>query len=129
MATGRPRKIATPQEFDRLVDEYVHQQREDEAPITWTGMALYLGFTHRKGIDEYGKYDGFFHSVKRAKLIVEHAYEQRLNRPKPTGAIFALKNMGWSDRQQMEHLGPGGGPVKVEWVEEVVGSEDEGEDA
>ncbi len=32
------------------------------------------------------------------------AYELNLSRPtiKPTGAIFALKNMGWTDRQELD---------------------------
>jgi len=71
---GRPRKIKSPEEFDKLVDAYVQKCQSAEAPITWTGVALALGFTSREAIDEYAKYDGFSDSVKRAKLIVENAY-------------------------------------------------------
>lgn len=68
-------------------------------------MALALGFTSRGALDEYAHYDGFSHSVKRAKTYVELAYEKRLAGNAPTGAIFALKNMGWSDKQEIEHSG------------------------
>lgn len=108
---GRPRKIKSPEEFDKLVDAYVQKCQSAEAPITWTGVALALGFTSREAIDEYAKYDGFSDSVKRAKLIVENAYEARLHGNSPTGAIFALKNMRWSDRQEIS--GPDGGPQEI----------------
>lgn len=99
---GRPRKIQSPTEFDHLVDEYVSQQQEEERPITWTGMALHLGFYGRDELDNYADYDGFSGSVKRAKAIVQQTYEERMHGNNPTGAIFVLKNMGWSDRQEIE---------------------------
>jgi hypothetical protein len=35
---------------------------------------------------------------------MEQIYEKRLNESKnPTGAIFALKNFGWTDRQEIKH--------------------------
>jgi len=99
---GRPRKIQSPEEFDRLVDEYVEKCREEETPIMWTGMAYYLGFTSRSAIDEYEGYEGFYYSAKRAKLIVEMAYEQRLSGKNPVAGIFGLKNMGWKDKIEQE---------------------------
>ena len=106
---GRPRTIKTPEEFDQKVNAYIDQCRETDEPITWTGLALALGFSSRQSIDEYLNYAGFSDSVKRGKLLVEHAYEKRLHGNNPTGAIFALKNFNWTDRQ--EHTGEGGGPI------------------
>jgi hypothetical protein len=102
---GRPRKISSPEEFDAKVDAYVQACRAEQEPVTWTGMALALGFTSRQAIDEYGRYPGFSDSVKRAKTLVERAYEERLHGPAAAGAIFALKNMGWSDARQLEFRG------------------------
>lgn len=101
--TGRPRKIDTPGEFDALVDAHVADCAERDEPLTWTGMALALGFTSRQAIDRYANYEGFSDSVKRAKLLVENAYERRLHSRNPTGAIFALKNFDWTDRQEVTH--------------------------
>ena len=98
---GRPRKYKSPEEFDAKVNEYVEQCRRDEEPMTWTGLALYLGFCCRADIDNYLKYDGFSYSVKRAKALVECSYEKRLSQGNPTGAIFALKNFGWTDSQHV----------------------------
>lgn len=99
---GRPRKYATSEAFDEKVDEYVEHCKETGDPILWTGLAIYMGFYGRREIDEYLAYDGFSNSVKRAKSIVELAYEQRLvNSSSAAGPIFALKNMGWSDKQDI----------------------------
>ena len=74
--TGRPRHYDTPEEFDAKVKEYYDWCKASEEPITWTGLALYLGFSSRQSIDEYKNYPGFSDSVKRAKLLVENAYER-----------------------------------------------------
>ena len=101
---GRPRKYETPEAFDAKVEEYQEYCIEKEEPVTWTGLALYLGFSSRQSIDEYLKYDGFSDSVKRAKTFVEWNYEKRLasGDGTPTGAIFALKNFGWKDKTETD---------------------------
>jgi hypothetical protein len=99
---GRPRHYDNSTDFDDMVNAYIAECLSDKTPITWTGLALSLGFAGRACIDEYAKYDGFSYSVKRAKTLVEHAYELRLNGDKPTAAIFALKNFGWKDKQEVD---------------------------
>jgi hypothetical protein len=97
-ANGRPRLYDTPEQFDAKVKEYQTYCEVKEQPVTWTGLALFLGFSSRQSIDEYLNYDGFSDSVKRAKTFVEWHYEMKLHQPSPTGSIFALKNFGWSDK-------------------------------
>lgn len=104
---GRPRMYDTPQEFDDKVDQYYQHCKATDEPITWTGLALYLGFSSRQSIDEYLKYEGFSDSVKRAKTLVEYAYEKKLHGTAAAGAIFALKNMQWSDKQEIDHTSKG----------------------
>lgn len=67
-------------------------------PATITGLALYLGFADRQSLTDYKEKEEFSCIIKRAKFRVEHEYEKALARDKPTGAIFALKNMGWNDK-------------------------------
>lgn len=105
---GRPRIYQTAADFDAMVDKYYHHCKESGEPITWTGLALFLGFSSRQSIDEYQKYDGFSDSVKRAKLLIEWAYEKRVLGNNAAGPIFVLKNMGWSDRQDIAHTSPDG---------------------
>ena len=102
---GRPRKYKSPEEFTQAVDEYVEYCYANETPVTMTGMALHLGFSSRKDFYRYQDFEEFCHAVKRARLRVEHEYEKRLSGSSPAGAIFALKNMEWSDKQEVEHSG------------------------
>ena len=108
---GRPRKICSPEEFDRLVDAYMADRTEREKPITLTGCLLHMGIFSRSTLDDYEGYEGFSEPVKRLRATVAQAYEERLHGANATGSIFALKNMGWSDRQELEHTGKGGGPI------------------
>ena len=102
---GRARIIESPAEMGRLVEEYVAKCHEDGEPLTLTGMILHLGLSSRQSLDRYGDREEFSDSVRRAKLLIENQYERKLDGPRPAGAIFALKNMGWSDRQEVEFKG------------------------
>lgn len=81
-------------------------------PPTITGLALHLGFESRQSIYDYEKNGEFSYLIKNARLRVEKGYELGLHGDKPVGSIFALKNMGWSDKTQQEISGPNGGPVQ-----------------
>ncbi len=91
-----------PETFDRLVDEYVAKCDENDEPVTFTGMALALGFVERKSLYRYGDRPEFGPSVKRARMIVESRYEKHLfvKGGQVAGAIFALKNHGWRDKPE-----------------------------
>src|SRR5699024_8739289 len=105
---GRPRRYETPEDFETRVYEYQQHCKESKEPVTWTGLALFLGCSSRQSIDEYLKYEGFSDVVKKAKSFVEWNYELRLCGDKPTGAIFALKTIGCSDKQDLPHTSPDG---------------------
>lgn len=100
---GRPRIISSPEEMDRLVEEYVEACRQVDEPLTLTGLILSIGLSGRSALDNYGGREGFLHSVKRAKTLVAYGYEVDLRRKgqHPAGPIFALKNLGWADRQEL----------------------------
>lgn len=98
---GRPRHYDNPSDFDARVDEFYQHCITTGEPITWTGLALFMGFACRAAIDEYAKYDGFSYSVKRAKSLVEYGYEKLLHKGSNAAApIFALKNFGWQDKPE-----------------------------
>lgn len=125
---GRPRHYNTPEEFDAKVDKYYQHCKATEEPITWTGLAIYLGFSSRQSIDEYLNYPGFSDSVRRAKLLVEWSYEKRLTGNNATGPIFALKNFGWTDKQEIDHSSRDGSmtpsPTRIEIVAPSVSKKD-----
>ena len=76
-------------------------------PYTVTGLTLYLGFAHRQSLDDYEEKSEYTDIIKRARSRVEHGYEKRLFADRPTGAIFALSNMGWKNSHQVDHTSKG----------------------
>jgi len=116
---GRPPMFETPEEMQAKIDAYFNggaNKRQVvtlngilEVPaLTMSGLAYFLGFTSRQGLYEYDNYDEFSDIFKKARLRIEMNYEERLAEGKPTGAIFALKNMGWEDRTKSELTGKDG---------------------
>jgi hypothetical protein len=126
---GRPPFFASAEELQARVDDYFvwvlgesHEEtrvktdkegNEEEytisiwdrvpEPITITGLALHLGFADRQSLNDYEAKVEFSFIIKKARLRVENAYEKALYMKSPTGAIFALKNMGWKDKQEHDH--------------------------
>jgi hypothetical protein len=108
---GRPAHYETPEDLIKEVIKYFNECKAENIKATVTGLTLFLGFSSRSSLDDYAnRSDEFSYIIKRAKLAVENSYEL-------SGTafdIFALKNMGWKDRSEIDHLNP----VPVTWVEE-----------
>lgn len=102
---GRPRTLESQEEFETRADAYFSDCDEKDKPYTVTGLALAVGLNSRQSLIRYEERPEFSDAIKRAKLRVECCYEMRLHGPNPTGAIFALKNFGWSDKQELKHSG------------------------
>jgi hypothetical protein len=113
---GRPPFYDNPIDLQKAIDNYFLNPPErktiyiEGAPIeipvlTICGLALYLGFSTRKSLLDYDEKEEFVNIIKKAKTRIENNYEQNLQFPNPTGSIFALKNMGWSDKTEIEHSG------------------------
>jgi hypothetical protein len=113
---GRPRIIDSPEQMDELVNEYRALCKANEEPLTLTGLILHLGLSSRQSFDLYAERPEFVDSVRKAKLLIESEYEKRLATNAPTGAIFALKNFGWSDKQAIEHSGEQS--LTVKWADD-----------
>ena len=99
---ARPRKIRSVKQFEELAEAYFAECEGKGEPVLLTGLIRALGLACRDSLDEYGRREEFSYSVKKAKLRCELEYEKALHGPHPPGAIFALKNFGWSDRQDVE---------------------------
>jgi len=117
-SVGRKLLFSTPEELQVKIDEYFDKPVDtrtvyvgaDKMPInvsvpTITGLALFLGFESRQSFYDYEKRDVFSYTIKKARLRVEREYEQLLQWGNTTGAIFALKNLGWKDEKITEHKG------------------------
>ena len=117
---GRPPIYSSVEELQAKITEYfesgfeqVERQVRGEKgawetiivpKITITGLVLYLGFADRRSFYDYEEKPDFSYTIKRARSFIEKEYEQQLDL-NPTGAIFALKNFGWTDKQEFEHSG------------------------
>lgn len=106
MGPGQPPIFDNPDDLQNKIDEYFESCKgTKDNPgqfLTITGLALYVGFESRQSFYDYEKRPEFSYIIKRARLQVENGYEQRLFGNNPTGPIFALKNMGWADKQEIE---------------------------
>lgn len=102
---GRPRTIQTPEEFDMLVDCYMLQCITDQKLPTLGEMILFMGFSHRQSFTDYATREGFEEfadSVKRARFIVESAYERSVAHGGGAGPIFLLKSVyGYQDKPEV----------------------------
>ena len=94
---GQPRKFQTPESMQIAIDKYFNENEH----YTMCGLALALGFMDRQSIYDYAGYEQEYSClIKNARLRVENGYENDLRNAKnPTGSIFALKQMKWTDKQ------------------------------
>ena len=105
---GRPPVFSTPEDMEEKACEYFDSliiDNEDGLfmkPSSICGVALYLGFVSRQSFNDYAKKTDFSDIVSRIKLAVENSYEKGLHSKGASGCQFALKNMGWKDKTEVE---------------------------
>jgi len=131
MPGGRPLKFSSVEDlqskidayFDSCYQEVVERDKDGNViynsegkpmiyraqiePFTITGLALALDTTRETLMDiEDGNRsytERFSDAVKKAKLRCQNYAEKQIFMSKnPAGAIFALKNYGWKDKQDID---------------------------
>jgi hypothetical protein len=73
-------------------------------PPTLSGLAHYLGFESRQDFERCERKGKYAPLLKRARLQIEAEYEKKLHYQSSTGAIFALKNLGWSEKTTTDDM-------------------------
>jgi hypothetical protein len=101
MPAGRPPKYESAEQLQEAIDKYF----ESTPLLTITGLCLHLGFESRQSFYDLQKNEEFSYTIKKARMRIESAYEELLQSKAFAGAIFALKNFGWTDKQTIEHEG------------------------
>lgn len=135
---GRPPYFKTPNELEEVVNDYfmncpdkhsiiVNDTIIEEDCPTITGLVLHLGFESRQSFYDYGKREEFSYIIKRSQLRVKNVYEKLLRNKSCVGAIFALKNMGWKDSQEIITEDKTERPSNVNII--IHGSESEGNES
>jgi hypothetical protein len=114
---GVPPYYKTKEELQEAIDLYFTQNVKKRTVIigkapnektieievpTISGLCYDLGFESRQSFYDYEKREEFSYTIKRARLFIEKEYEEMLQIGNTTGAIFALKNMGWIDSQKTD---------------------------
>lgn len=127
MPAGRPPIFETVEQLEEAIHDYFTngvkkrkvligkapnaQLIEIEVP-TITGLAYYLGFESRQSFYDYEAREEFSYTIKRSRLFIEIEYEEQLQHGNTVGAIFALKNMGWKDKSEVDNRYPDGVKIK-----------------
>lgn len=100
---SRPPIFDTAKDFTAAADAYFEACKpkgdSDGDMPTVNGLCLALGMT-RKTLWAYADKPEFCDAVEKARARLEMAWERRLAGTACTGAIFWLKNQGWSDRTE-----------------------------
>ena len=124
---GAAPKYSDVEEFQEKIDDYfdsiIKRNGEWIKPPTVSGLALHLGFVDRRSMYHYRDKDNFYAPVKRAIAMIEMYHEEKIAEGKNcAGNIFALKNFGWSDRQEVVQKGE----TTIEWKETKTYAKGEG---
>ena len=107
---GRPRIYDNPELMYNAIADYLdfedqQKGKEGKGVYTLEGCALFLGFASVQSMYDYeNKTPEFSDTIKKARSKMEVIYEQLLQDGN-SGAIFALKNFGWKDKQEIEQTG------------------------
>jgi len=115
---GRPALFLDPSILEERIEDYFNggankrtvvlgkgeSRHEVEIPVlTISGLCYFLGFESRQSFYDYEKIKEFSYIIKKARLRIELQYEENLQLDSPAGSIFALKNMGWHDKTEIDH--------------------------
>lgn len=94
----------TPDIIRKNIIKYFQFIQDEDRYASINGLALHIGFRSRKHMIEFRDKPAYTDVIQTAMSLVELTYEIRLKMPdvKQTGVIFALKNMGWEDKQIIE---------------------------
>ena len=92
-------KFETVEQLESKIAEYFSNKPREEWTITGLANAL---DTSRETLMNYEKKEAYFDTIKNAKGKIEEEYEIDLRKKGNSGSIFALKNFGWKDKQEVE---------------------------
>ena len=111
---GRPKIVKTAEELKEGVNAYYNSiirsrftEEGEEIKYfyrpTITGLALHLGYATRQSIYYNQNNDEeFCYILKKATTFIEQYHEESLDSKNVAGHVFALKNMGWTDKSEIE---------------------------
>ncbi|MBD1365180.1 hypothetical protein IDJ77_15295 [Mucilaginibacter sp. ZT4R22] len=109
-------EAATPAKIKKTETSITSQvvwDRQPE-PALLTGMALFIGFTSMDDFVAYEQKGKHRKILRKARLRIEAEYEKKLHHAAPTGAMFALRCMGWADTANAQQAAPPPKKLRIE---------------
>lgn len=102
---GRPRIFSSQEDLINCINDYFKNTQLSEWRIT--GLALHLRIARSTLYEWIAEKREFSDIIKEACMAIEDKYANNCEKRGNAGDIFILKNMGWTDRQDinMNHSG------------------------
>ena len=111
-------KYKNPVVLAEMVNGYLDECEALEVPLTIAGLCLSIGRT-KKDLMNSSVDTEMGDVLVQARMLVEQELETRLyTESRTAGVIFALKNLGWSDKKELD-LGASDGNVAKYSIEVV----------
>jgi hypothetical protein len=101
------------EEMEVMINKYFQETPEERLTVTWLALALW--FSTRLGLINYEWKEEFVNAVKKAKTMVEHAYELSLRKNGRSWDIFALKNFDWKDKTETDNKNENTWEMTINW--------------
>lgn len=126
-STGKSRgqsKAVKPDEILDKAEEYLANCTEESRPTRY-GLFKACGFKTKQSFYDYKKDPDYAGVLEQVEFMIEGKYEQQLANGRGDGGIvFALKQYGWNDKQQIDHT-TGGQQINTWSVLPVTTNKDE----
>ena len=96
------RKLISLADFEDRAEEYFKNCEEDGIKPTFAKLIIHIGFRSKASFYSYRKDPLYAEICEWCRLMIEGEYEQQLaNGRGDGGVVFALKNFGWKDKQEI----------------------------
>lgn len=93
-------KFQSADEMAAMIEMWELNCIEKKIEPTIPNLTMFLGFADKVSLYDYAeKGEDFATVIKKGRLTVEESTLQKAMRTNGAGAIFYLKNLGYSDRQ------------------------------
>ena len=96
------RKLISLADFEDRAEEYFKNCEEDGIKPTFAKLIIHIGFRSKSSFYKYRQDPLYAEICEWCRLMIEGEYEQQLaNGRGDGGVVFALKNFGWKDKQEI----------------------------
>jgi hypothetical protein len=122
MGAGRKITVYTPERLEQIENDILEYTENTEIPVL-------AEFAYLNGIirEELYKHKELSYAIKMLMAKKEYSLERKAidGTVIPSFAIFSLKQMGWTDKQNIELSGNEDKPIRMVSISEIMGNNNE----